>query len=260
MAAVAAVRADRGASGVRARVAGVLLWRVNLGQVSDELRHAKLWWLIPASFFNIVSDYFRAIRWREFLRPLRTVGSAVPLAVALIGVAVNLALPLRAGRGRAAAVGAAADGPGVHAGDRDDLRGKADGHRGVQRVPGARDRRVPARRGSCGRSAGCMASYWLAGWGGAVAGGAIAPGAGARVAARGPVAALDLAADAGVRRRAAVVPEPSGLAVIIVDLGAGVADANRCCTTRAGRRSGSTSTRRCTCWWWWRRPWRCRCR
>lgn len=80
-----------------AALLALLLWRVNVGQVRDELSQANLWWLVPAFVFNLVSDYFRAIRWREFFRPMRRVGLGFLWLVALIGVACNLALPLRAG-------------------------------------------------------------------------------------------------------------------------------------------------------------------
>lgn len=75
----------------------LLLWRVNVGQVSDELSHANLWWLIPAFVFNLMSDFFRAIRWREFFRPLRKLNVGFLWLVAMIGVACNQAMPLRAG-------------------------------------------------------------------------------------------------------------------------------------------------------------------
>jgi uncharacterized protein (TIRG00374 family) len=80
-----------------AALLALLLWRVNVAQVRDELSGANLWWLVPAFVFNLVSDYFRALRWREFFRPMRAVGVRFLWLVALVGVACNLALPLRAG-------------------------------------------------------------------------------------------------------------------------------------------------------------------
>jgi uncharacterized membrane protein YbhN (UPF0104 family) len=75
----------------------LLLWRTDIGAVRDEFRNADLWWLAPAFFFNIASDWFRAIRWREFFRPMRVVGVPFLFGVSVLGVACNLALPLRAG-------------------------------------------------------------------------------------------------------------------------------------------------------------------
>jgi len=83
--------------GFAAVLLGLLLWRVDVGGVRDDLRRAELWWLPPAFAANLLSDYFRAIRWREFLRPMRQVGVWFLWAVAILGVAVNQALPLRAG-------------------------------------------------------------------------------------------------------------------------------------------------------------------
>jgi len=75
----------------------LLAWRVDVGEVRDELRGAELWWLVPAFVFNLVSDLFRAIRWREFFRPMKVLGVPFLWTVAVLGVACNLALPLRAG-------------------------------------------------------------------------------------------------------------------------------------------------------------------
>ena len=74
-----------------------LLWRVNVGAVRDELANATLWWLPLAFVANLASDWFRAIRWQQFFAPMRRVGVPILFAVAVLGVATNLALPLRAG-------------------------------------------------------------------------------------------------------------------------------------------------------------------
>lgn len=76
---------------------GLLLWRVDIGEVRDELSAATLWWLPLAFIGNIASDYFRAIRWREFFRPMKDVDTNFLYGVSILGVACNLALPLRAG-------------------------------------------------------------------------------------------------------------------------------------------------------------------
>jgi uncharacterized protein (TIRG00374 family) len=80
-----------------AALLGLLLWRVDLGSVRDELSGATLWWLPLAFALNLASDFFRAVRWREFFSPLRKVGVSFLYGVAILGVACNLALPLRAG-------------------------------------------------------------------------------------------------------------------------------------------------------------------
>ncbi|MCI0783443.1 MAG: flippase-like domain-containing protein [Chloroflexi bacterium] len=76
---------------------GLLLWRTDLAAVRDELSGATLWWLPLAIVVNLLSDYFRAIRWRVFLRPLKSVGVRFLWGVSILGVACNLALPFRAG-------------------------------------------------------------------------------------------------------------------------------------------------------------------
>ena len=76
---------------------GLLLWRADLGAVGDELSGATFWWLPLAVVANLGSDYFRAIRWREFFLPMRAVGVRFLWGVSILGVACNLALPFRAG-------------------------------------------------------------------------------------------------------------------------------------------------------------------
>lgn len=80
-----------------AALLALLLWRVDVGQVREDLKGAEFWWLPLAFSANLFSDYFRAIRWREFFRPLKKVSVWFLWAVAILGVACNLALPLRAG-------------------------------------------------------------------------------------------------------------------------------------------------------------------
>ena len=74
-----------------------LLWRVDLGAVRSELDGATLWWLPLAFVANLGSDWFRAIRWQQFFQPMQRLSVRFLFAVAVLGVASNLALPMRAG-------------------------------------------------------------------------------------------------------------------------------------------------------------------
>ena len=74
-----------------------LLWRVDIRAVRDELEGAALWWLPLAFVANLASDWFRAIRWQQFFQPIKRLSVPFLFAVAVLGVATNLALPLRAG-------------------------------------------------------------------------------------------------------------------------------------------------------------------
>ena len=83
-----------------ALAAGLLaafLVRVDLVEVRYQLGKADLIWLPLAFAANIASDWFRAIRWQHLLLPLRRMGVPFLFAAALVGVAGNLILPLRAG-------------------------------------------------------------------------------------------------------------------------------------------------------------------
>ncbi len=80
-----------------AALLAALLWRVDIGAVREELKGATLWWLPLAFVFNLTSDWFRAIRWRQFFAPMKVLDVPFLFGVAVLGVACNLALPLRAG-------------------------------------------------------------------------------------------------------------------------------------------------------------------
>lgn len=82
---------------IAAALLGLLLWRADLAAVRNELSGATLWWLPLAVVANLVSDYFRAIRWRQFFLPMKAVGVRFLWGVSILGVACNLALPFRAG-------------------------------------------------------------------------------------------------------------------------------------------------------------------
>lgn len=83
--------------GIAAALLGLLLWRVDLAEVRDELRGATLWWLPFAFALNLMSDWFRAIRWQQLLAHLRRFDIPFLFGAAVLGVACNLALPFRAG-------------------------------------------------------------------------------------------------------------------------------------------------------------------
>ncbi len=83
--------------GLAAALLGGLLWRVDLGQVRDDLRDATLWWLPIAFAANLGSDWFRAIRWQQFFAPMKHLPLPFLFATAVLGVACNIVLPLRAG-------------------------------------------------------------------------------------------------------------------------------------------------------------------
>jgi len=80
-----------------AALLAALLWRVDLASVRTELSGATLWWLPLAFVANLTSDWFRAVRWQQFLAPIKHLSIRFLFAVAVLGVACNLALPLRAG-------------------------------------------------------------------------------------------------------------------------------------------------------------------
>jgi len=82
---------------IAAALLGLLLWRVDLTQVRDDLSQATLWWLPLAFGANLMSDWFRAIRLQQLLAPLKRFDLSFLFGTAVLGVSCNLALPFRAG-------------------------------------------------------------------------------------------------------------------------------------------------------------------
>ena len=80
-----------------AALLALLFVRVDAGAVQEELENAKLIWLPLIFGSSLVSDWFRALRWRYLLLPMKPTSAPVLFAASQIGSAVNLLLPLRAG-------------------------------------------------------------------------------------------------------------------------------------------------------------------
>lgn len=83
--------------GLAAALLAGLLWRVDVASVRDELENATLWWLPLAFAAVLVSHWFRALRWQVFFRPMQHISVPFLFGTAVLGVACNLTLPLRAG-------------------------------------------------------------------------------------------------------------------------------------------------------------------
>lgn len=75
----------------------VLLYQVDLSEVGDALANANYWYLIPSIALYFVAVYFRAVRWRYLLSPMKVlqVGRLYPVVV--IGYMANNLLPARLG-------------------------------------------------------------------------------------------------------------------------------------------------------------------
>jgi glycosyltransferase 2 family protein len=65
--------------------------------VRRSLREANVWWLLPSLAVLVVANAVRALRWQQLYAPERRPPLAPVSAAMLIGLAVNMLLPLRAG-------------------------------------------------------------------------------------------------------------------------------------------------------------------
>ena len=83
--------------GVGALLLLVLVWQVDLTEMRDALAEANYIYLAPAVASYFVAVYFRAIRWRYLLSPLRSLSVRRLYPVVVIGYMANNLLPARLG-------------------------------------------------------------------------------------------------------------------------------------------------------------------
>lgn len=75
----------------------VLLFQVDLSEVGDALADANYWYLIPSIALYFVAVFFRAVRWRFLLSPLKVLQVSRLYPVVVIGYMANNLLPARLG-------------------------------------------------------------------------------------------------------------------------------------------------------------------
>lgn len=66
-------------------------------EVRQSLRDANVWWLLPSVAVLALANVVRALRWQQLYAPERRPPLRSVTAAMLIGLAVNMLLPLRAG-------------------------------------------------------------------------------------------------------------------------------------------------------------------
>ena len=75
----------------------VLIYQVDLAEMKDALADANYIYVIPAIGLYFIAVYFRAVRWRFLLSPLRLIPTAQLYPVVVIGYMANNLLPARLG-------------------------------------------------------------------------------------------------------------------------------------------------------------------
>jgi len=75
----------------------VLVWQVDLSELRDALAEANYVYLAPAVALYFVAVYFRAVRWRYLLSPLKSISVQRLYPVVVIGYMANNLLPVRLG-------------------------------------------------------------------------------------------------------------------------------------------------------------------
>ena len=83
--------------GVSTALLLVLVYRVDLAEMADALAGANYVYVIPAIALYFVAVYFRALRWRFLLSPIRQIPVGRLYPVVVIGYMANNLLPARLG-------------------------------------------------------------------------------------------------------------------------------------------------------------------
>lgn len=82
-------------------ISGVFIYltyhQVNFQEMVESLKTAQYIWLIPALIFMFISHWFRAVRWRYIIEPIKSVKVHPIFSALMIGYAANNVFPLRMG-------------------------------------------------------------------------------------------------------------------------------------------------------------------
>jgi len=76
---------------------GLLIWRIDLGEMVRSLREANYVFVVPGIAFYFVALAFRTLRWRFLLLPLRRIAVGRLFPVVTVGYMANNLLPVRLG-------------------------------------------------------------------------------------------------------------------------------------------------------------------
>ena len=75
----------------------LLFYRVDLGEVGEQLRGANYLYLVPAVVLYFVAVFFRTLRWRYLLDPMRSFAMSRLYPVVVVGYMANNLMPVRLG-------------------------------------------------------------------------------------------------------------------------------------------------------------------
>ena len=85
------------ALGLSVALLSLMVYQVNLGEIRTVLAEANYFYVIPAVAVYFVAVYFRAVRWKYLLSPLRVLSASRLYPVIVIGYMANNVLPMRLG-------------------------------------------------------------------------------------------------------------------------------------------------------------------
>ena len=76
---------------------GILVYRIDLGDIADNLRVANYFYIVPAIILYFISVWFRTLRWQLLLAPMKNVPVRRLYPVVIVGYMANNLLPVRLG-------------------------------------------------------------------------------------------------------------------------------------------------------------------
>lgn len=85
------------ALGLSVALLSLMVYQVNLGEIRTAIAEANYSYVIPAIAVYFVAVYFRAVRWKYLLSPLRVFPASRLYPVIVIGYMANNVLPMRLG-------------------------------------------------------------------------------------------------------------------------------------------------------------------
>lgn len=76
---------------------GLFINKINPGELFEALKEANFGYVLPLMLVNIVSLYFRSLRWKYLLSPIKNIPQRRLFPVAVIGFMANILFPARSG-------------------------------------------------------------------------------------------------------------------------------------------------------------------
>ncbi|MEE9442917.1 MAG: lysylphosphatidylglycerol synthase transmembrane domain-containing protein [candidate division Zixibacteria bacterium] len=82
---------------ISAALLSYLFYRVDYTELTEALKDANYWWLIPNVILIMVTMIFRGLRWKHMFSPIKSIPFSRLFSITMIGFMANNVLPFRLG-------------------------------------------------------------------------------------------------------------------------------------------------------------------